>query len=365
VSDIVEDRAGEPIRLDQHADLKSFVGLSLKNGLLNIVTLTLYRFWGKTEVRRRVWATTTLNDEPFEYTGRGVELFLGFVFALLALGLPFLLVVFGAQLLGPAVAALIVLPFYLFLGFLWGFGQFTAFRYMASRTAWRGVRFLLRGSAASYGMKYLGYILLSGVTLGWFWPAARRRLAEPLWQGLRFGDRRFRFDLDEARKEGIYGPYALSWFGAFLAYIGFFASLLAVVMPTLPEGGGQPPEPTLAQIGIVYVLAALFAIVAAAFLAPYEAAMLRSISRGISFEGVRLKLDVSWLGILWLVLGNVLLAGLSLGFLMPVVQARTLKFLVQHLRTAGTVDLSTVRQAAEEGPRTGEGLADAFGISPI
>jgi hypothetical protein len=88
---------GQSVRIEQRAVLSSFLGLSLKNGPLNLVTLTLYRFWGKTEVRRRVWRSTFLNDEPFEYTGRGVELFVGFLLALLLVGGPFLFIVFGAQ----------------------------------------------------------------------------------------------------------------------------------------------------------------------------------------------------------------------------------------------------------------------------
>src|SRR5947208_1212200 len=93
--------SGEPIVLSQRGVLMSFVWLSLRNGLLNLVTLTLYRFWGKTQVRRRLWTTTYLNDEAFEYTGRGVELFVGFLLALLVLVFPFLCILFGAQFLGP------------------------------------------------------------------------------------------------------------------------------------------------------------------------------------------------------------------------------------------------------------------------
>ena len=178
--------SGEPIVLSQRGQLKSFLWLSLRNGLLNLVTLTLYRFWGKTEVRRRLWATTYLNDEPFEYTGRGIELFLGFLLALAVLVLPFLILVFGVQFLGPGAALLILLPFYAFLGFLIGFGRFTAFRYLATRTSWRGVRFHMRGSPVNFGLSWLGYGLLSGITLGWFWPAADRRLAGRLWDGARW-----------------------------------------------------------------------------------------------------------------------------------------------------------------------------------
>src|SRR4051812_938790 len=90
---------GEPIVLSQRGRLISFFWLSLRNGLLNVITLTLYRFWGKTAVRRMLWSTTYLNEEAFEYTGRGIELFVGFVLALLVLVLPFLFLAFGAQFL--------------------------------------------------------------------------------------------------------------------------------------------------------------------------------------------------------------------------------------------------------------------------
>jgi uncharacterized membrane protein YjgN (DUF898 family) len=363
VSDAVD---GEPLVLDQRADLKSFLGLSLKNGLLNIVTLTLYRFWGKTEVRRRIWSSTYLNDEPFEYTGRGVELFIGFLLAVVVLGLPFLVAVFGAQFLGPAAAAAILLPLYLFVGFLAGFGRFTAFRYLASRTSWRGIRFLLRGSPVDYGFRYLGYGWLSGFTLGWFWPAAQRRLAAPLWNGLRFGDRKVRFDLGQARKVGVYGPFAIAWVGIFVAYAVTMGGLIGVLAATMGDiEKGAPPDPSLSQIGTIYLAFGLFALLAAVFYAPYQAAALRSVAAGISFEGVRLSLRVRWWEMAVLTITNVIMAAVTLGFLMPFVQARVAKFLVGRLETQGVADLDTVRQATDAGPRTGEGLADAFGLSPI
>ena len=44
--------------------------------LLNVVTLTIFRFWGRTRFRRQLWADTKVGGEPLEYTGRGMELFL-------------------------------------------------------------------------------------------------------------------------------------------------------------------------------------------------------------------------------------------------------------------------------------------------
>jgi uncharacterized membrane protein YjgN (DUF898 family) len=358
--------AGQPIVIEQRARPASFLGLSLKNGLLNLVTLTLYRFWGKTEVRRRIWSTTYLNDEPFEYTGRGMELFIGFLLALLVLGLPFLIAVFGTQLLGPLVSILILPPLYLFLAVLIGYGQFTAFRYMASRTSWRGVRFLLRGSAWDYGLKYLGYGFLSTLTLGWFWPAAQRRLAEPLWHGLRFGDRMFRFDLGAAQKESVYRPYAIFWVGLIVGYFAFVGVMFgALSQMAAAAEDGAPPQVGLDFIVRLYAGLALFSALVVVLYAPYQAAILRSIARGIRFEDVRLELHVRWTEMAWLTLSNLVLALFSLGFLMPFIQARTAKFTLERLRTEGVADLSTVRQAADAGPRHGEGLADAFGVAPI
>lgn len=41
------EEAGEVLRFHSTLEPKRFLGLSLRNGLLNIVTLTLYRFWGR------------------------------------------------------------------------------------------------------------------------------------------------------------------------------------------------------------------------------------------------------------------------------------------------------------------------------
>lgn len=352
------EAAGTPLRLEQRAKLSSYLGLSLKNGLLNLLTLTLYRFWGKTEVRRRIWSSTYLNDEAFEYTGRGMELFIGF---LIATGLTavFLLFVFGVQLLGP-FAALLILPIYVGLIALIGFAIYAAFRYLASRTAWRGVRFHLTGSAASYGLKYLGLMLLAGVTLGWAWPFVERRLAEPLWANLRFGDGRFRFSLVAARKENVYGPFALMWFGGAIGYIALVTLFMGLVAQPEFDPEGDP-----AVFAAIYAAALLFSLLFLLISLPYRAAMMRSVARGIQFEGVKVRLKIGALAVGWLYLGNFLLVVFSFGFLMPLVQARSAKFILNRLVLEGEADFGAIHQSPYSGPRQGEGLADAFGLSII
>ena len=43
------------------------------NALLGIVTLGIYRFWGKTRLRRYFWSHVSFEGDPLEYTGRGLR----------------------------------------------------------------------------------------------------------------------------------------------------------------------------------------------------------------------------------------------------------------------------------------------------
>ena len=359
---------GEPLRFSTTIEPGRFFGLSLKNGLLNLITLTLYRFWGKTEVRQRVWRGIRLNDEAFEYTGRGVELFIGFLLALLVIGLPFLIVIFGIQFTQHWAFGLALLPLYAGLFWLWGFGVFSAFRYMASRTTWRGVRFRLKGSASAYAWNYLLAIFLGGLTAGWFWPQAERQLASRVWEELRFGDRRLRFRMERSERFGIYGPFALGWFGTLVGYIALSAALVAAAMaagPSLqPSADGQPPVPSVLFTLMVYAVILAVSPIFLLVWAPYQAALLRSITGGVTLDKSTFTLNVKAIPLWWLTVTNLFALLVSLGFLMPWAQARTARFLVQRLESTGTARLDLARQA-ERGPGSGEGLADAFGFSSI
>ena len=63
----------------QSIEPRGFLGLSLKHGLLNLVTLSAHRFWGQSKVRRRIWGSMGLYGEPLTYVGGGRELFVGFL----------------------------------------------------------------------------------------------------------------------------------------------------------------------------------------------------------------------------------------------------------------------------------------------
>jgi hypothetical protein len=63
-------------------DRNEFRGLVERGAGLELITFGFYRFWLATDIRRHLWSHTFVDGDAPEYTGRGKELLLGFLFAL-------------------------------------------------------------------------------------------------------------------------------------------------------------------------------------------------------------------------------------------------------------------------------------------
>ena len=135
------------------------------NFLLGLLTLSIYRFWARTNVRKHIWSCVHINGEPLEYTGRGIELFKGALFVFVVFGLPAVLLIAGISIAygpeHPAIGAVQTL-FLFIVSLLWGAAVFRARRYQLSRTQWRGIRGWLEGSATTYSLLYFGSLLARG-----------------------------------------------------------------------------------------------------------------------------------------------------------------------------------------------------------
>ena len=54
----------KPPQISWSEPRQSFVVLALINTLLRVATLGVYHFWGKTEVRQRIWSAVRVDGEP-------------------------------------------------------------------------------------------------------------------------------------------------------------------------------------------------------------------------------------------------------------------------------------------------------------
>ncbi|SEL86214.1 protein of unknown function [Roseivivax marinus] len=224
--------------------------LGLKTGLLTVLTLGIYRFWAKTRVRRYIWSSVELDGDRFEYTGTGVEKLLGFLLAVVILAVYVGLIQIGlfyfgltlwtepetrVEVLARSVAFLLtgaaVLPFV-------QFAIYRARRYRLARTRWRGIRFGMDKAAWGYAVRALGYMALTGVTLGLLLPLQTFRLTRYMTDRSWFGDTRFR---QEGHWTALYGAmrqifYAVA-FGAAAALITYLLEWPLLPPLALPATG--------------------------------------------------------------------------------------------------------------------------------
>ncbi|MBK8542414.1 MAG: DUF898 family protein [Caulobacteraceae bacterium] len=134
------------------------LGLALKNAGLTIITLTMYRFWARTAMRRRLWSRTFVMGDPLEYTGSASELFRGFLISLPCFFLPAIFVFYIAPYaIEPVYAGWLTFGFYVLSVPLVAAARYWMRRYQLSRTRWRGIKLGLAGSAwgfatASWGL---------------------------------------------------------------------------------------------------------------------------------------------------------------------------------------------------------------------
>src|SRR5215468_10659611 len=73
---------GSPVRLHFVGRRGDYWRLMIRGGLLQAITLGIYRFWLFTDMRRFLWTSTEVEGETLEYTGTAMELLLGFLMAI-------------------------------------------------------------------------------------------------------------------------------------------------------------------------------------------------------------------------------------------------------------------------------------------
>jgi uncharacterized membrane protein YjgN (DUF898 family) len=175
-----------PVPVTFSGDRGEFFRLLRRGAALEFVTLGFYRFWLVTDTRRHLWSNTQVDGDAAEYTGRGKELLIGFLFAL-AILVPIYLLYFLAGLEAEHYRAFASFPL---IAFFYLFGQFAIYRarrYRLTRTVWRGVRFWMDGSGWSYAGRATLWGLLTVLTLGlalpWRDAALERYKMRHSWYG--------------------------------------------------------------------------------------------------------------------------------------------------------------------------------------
>ncbi len=205
------------------------LSLAMVTGFLSLITLGIYRFWGKTRIRKYFWGNTRIAGDSFEYTGTGMEKFLGFLVAVVVLAVylaavQLILFQFGlAFVFQPRTQAevimqlaVIYLSFFAVLPLLL-FAQYRSRRYKLARTRFRGIRFGMLGAAGGYVWRAILYLVLTILSLGLLWPLMTFRLEKYMTDRSWYGDTKF---TQGGRWTGLYGAMKHLIIGVVILAVG-------------------------------------------------------------------------------------------------------------------------------------------------
>lgn len=352
-------------------DWREFAPIAFTNLLLTIVTLGIYRFWATTRERRYLWSRTRFIDDRLEWTGTGLELFIGFllVFALL-LG-PLLFLQFGLQAMilrgYTAAAVLITLAVYVFVFYLIGVARFRALRYRLSRTFWHGIRGGADDQGFAYGWSYLWKTFVGYLALGLMVPWSMTNLWNERWRHMSFGPHLF---ASEARWGNVFLRYLIFYLSPIALVIGFVILAVIGAFAFGLSGAFDPNTPPDQGLAVAFIIAAvvfyLFFFVALGLVAMiYYSAFYREAVGALRLSELGFAFTARTMDWIKLFVTNVALVIVTLGIGIIFLRYRNWKFFITHLEATGEINLDQLTQSATREPGQGEGLLDAFDIGAI
>jgi uncharacterized membrane protein YjgN (DUF898 family) len=387
---------------------REFAPIALSNLLLTFVTLGFYRFWATARERRYLWSKTRFIDDRFEWTGTGLELFFGFLIALVLFAMPFLvlnlilqgLILQSYQQIALSLGGLL----YFFLIYLSGVAIFRGLRYRLSRTYWHGIHGGTDTGGWAYGWSWIWKSIVAYLCLALLFPWSMTSLWKQRWESMSFGPHAFRSNPEWSK---LMGKYIL----AYLAPIGLVILLAVLAVPAMLAAGaaaGPDPSPVaMGVIGVVFILAfyIIWPLIALIFYAAYVREIVGTMELStLEFEFTArtkdwVKLFLGNVG-LWLIAGAAaavpiaafglvakfgtlqpgqsLLANNPLAFAAifvllaipfaivgPFVRYRGWSFYVRHMEAGGEINLAALTQSPTRELKQGEGLLDAFDMGAI
>jgi uncharacterized membrane protein YjgN (DUF898 family) len=280
-------------------DRGEFRRLTTRGAALELVTFGFYRFWLATDIRRHLWSNTLIEGNAAEYTGRGKELLIGFLFAI-AIIVPIYLAYFLIGLEAERAKAFASFPLFLFFYLFGQFAIYRARRYRLTRTVWCGVRFWMSGSGLAYAGRAALWGVLMGLTLGLILPWREAALERYKMRHSYYGDLQGSF-------EGTgWEFFKRGWWLWLLAVVPLLMLITLPLVQFIP--GLLPLAKTATRIdGFVILLMFL--------LAPFIYGLFKAVEwrwwlSGIRFGDVRFESSLlrgALVGLYWKVIGWFLL----------------------------------------------------------
>jgi uncharacterized membrane protein YjgN (DUF898 family) len=322
----ISNENSKPVhKIHYDAQLGQIYKIWILNLILSFFTLGIYSFWGRTRLRKYIARCLSLQNDRFEYTGKGKELFLAFlrisgIFAVLG-GLYFATAYIVGNVLNmpfvmdivDTILRVVYLPILFFLVYA---GTYGALRYRLSKTRWRGIRFHLSGSSFSFASFALGRALLNVLSFGMLIPKSALEKESRIINNMSYGSLKF----------------SMNYHTHNLNKLNIITMLLAI--------------PTLAFSRIWF-----------------HVALQRFIFEHTSLGDIRFNYTMKPSTQFFLALKGFLLLILTLGLGYPIIVQMNIRTLLNNMELMGDLDSLKVHQSEQPELTVGEGLESVFGES--
>ncbi len=305
----------------------------IANLFLSILTLGIYSAWAKVRTNRYLWSNTRLGDSGFAYLANPIAILKG---RLLVLGF------FGLN----SVVVALVPPIEPFFGILllvlvpWAVVRSMMFR--ARNTSYRNLRFDFRGTYGEAASAFIWRPLLLPFTLGLAYPWMIRHQKKFVIEGSAFGITPFSMGAKTGEFFGIY-VRALGLLIVGGVTLGLAATQLETIGPILAGVVGAP----------LYL-----------FLFAFVSAETTNLVYGNTALGEhRFESRVRAAELFGLYVTNTLAILATLGIFIPWAQVRMMRYRLDRLAIASSVDLDTfVATQLEEVESAGAEFGDVMDL---
>lgn len=310
-------RAIVPNLLSYHGTTGGIYGIWIKNFFLNVVTLRLYNYWAKTNMRKYLIGALELGGDRFEYHGTGKELMKGAlkivpIYFIFVIGLLVYMQQAGISQDKQGMVFMLLFPGFVYIIAI---AQYSGFRYRVNRISWRGIRARMGGSAVAYGGYYMKGALIQFFTLGLMSPSVDLGRFAYKFNAINYGTATFKSESDPARLRGVN-----------------IATLL-LLLPTLG-------------------LSRLW----------YHAALQRECMRGLTLGHLRFRSTLHGGDFLLFFLGNIAILIFTLGLGYPLILARQTQLYSRFIAVGGDLSTLSTAQIEQGGAGDAEALQSFFDL---
>lgn len=361
---------GSSLELKFSATRTQFRKLVLRQTLMMVATFGVYWFWARTNVRRFIWGHLSLGGSRLEYSGRGMELFMGFLIVGVALALAFWIIQFAIlAIAGPQFAPFAwVLTLYPLLGILGVIAIYRRHRYMIRRTSWRGIHCSLSGSTGGYLGRIIVPMLATVVTLGLAYPWLTITIQQYLVSNMTLGSERFVY---RGRSGDVFGRWVLCWLlmpltgGLALAWWRGFTTQYMLRQTRLGTLGFSS-EIRPGQFARIYFFGALkgLMIVYGIF---FVIISIMFAGGSLPVPGQEGTFDVGQLVLFAIpyMLFTVIIGPVSYSAYLYFVEYPTVEYVFQTTTIVGSMDIENIVQVADADRGAGSGLDAVLGMDGI